>query len=124
MIKRLIGIVVVKDNWAVQSFSFDSYLPIGRPEVVVENLDRWQLDEILLLNIDRSENSAGPNFKLLEKLGGLGLSTPLCYMGGVRNVGDALGVLKLGADRIGIESLFYNSIREVASISKQLYRRS
>ena len=70
MIKRLIGITI-KEDWVVQSFRFNEYLPLGRPETVVENLDRWQLDEILILNIDRTTSNLGPNFSLLEKLGDL-----------------------------------------------------
>ena len=43
--KRLIGVVIVKDGWAVQSFGYRRWLPLGRPEVLVENLDRWGADE-------------------------------------------------------------------------------
>lgn len=116
MIKRLIGVIAVRNGWAVQSFGFKNYLPLGKPEVMVENLDRWQLDEILVLSMDRTPLVLGPDFELLRKIGNLGLSTPLCYMGGVRNAADAIQLLKLGADRIGIESLFYTNIEEVKNI--------
>ena len=46
--KRLIGIVTVRQGWAVQSFCYNRYLPLGRPEFIVENLDRWGADEILI----------------------------------------------------------------------------
>ena len=32
----------------MQSFGYRRYLPLGRPEVLVENLDRWGADEIVL----------------------------------------------------------------------------
>ena len=53
--KRLAGVITVKDGWAVQSFGFRSYLPLGRPEVLAENLDRWGADEIILQCIDRGD---------------------------------------------------------------------
>ena len=66
--KRLVGVVTVKGGWAVQSFGYKSYLPLGRPEVLVENLDRWGADEILVHVIDRSVKKLGPDFNLIEKL--------------------------------------------------------
>ena len=65
--KRLIGIVLVKDGWAVQSFGYRRCLPLGKPECLVENLDRWGADEIFVLNIDRSTDNIGPDFELLKK---------------------------------------------------------
>ena len=50
--KRLIGVITVKDNKAVQSISYKNYLPIGSPKLVAENLDRWGADEIICLSID------------------------------------------------------------------------
>lgn len=124
MIKRLIGVVTIKEDWVVQSFRFNEYLPLGRPETVVENLDRWQLDEILILNIDRTTSNLGPNFSLLEKLGDLGITTPLSYMGGVRKVSDAIDLLKCGADRIGIENLFNENLNEVRAISDAIGKQA
>ena len=65
--KRLIGTVVVKNGIAVQSFSYGKYLPLGKPEIIIKNLDRWGVDEILINVIDRSKNKLDPNFELLKK---------------------------------------------------------
>ena len=45
---RILGAVLVKDGWAVQSIGFARFLPVGRPEVSVEFLDRYGVDEIAL----------------------------------------------------------------------------
>ncbi len=106
--KRLIGVITVKDNIAVQSFGYSNYLPIGRPEIIAKNLDNWGVDEIILQSIDSSCNGAGPNYKLLKDVSAVGLSTPLIYSGGIRNVEDAVSVIKSGADRVCLESILYN----------------
>lgn len=106
MLKRLIGVITVKDDWAVQSFGYERYLPLGRPEIIAENYDRWKLDEILVVDIDRSRLDRGPNFDLLHKITEKRLSTPLCYMGGVRGPADALQLISSGADRMALDSLF------------------
>ena len=33
---RISGFVTIKNDWAVQSFGFKKYLPIGKPEIVVK----------------------------------------------------------------------------------------
>ena len=65
---RLSGFVTIKDDWAVQSFGFKNYLPIGKPEIVVENLSRWGVDEIFVNCIDSSKKSNGPNVNILKKI--------------------------------------------------------
>ena len=51
--KRLIGAVIVRDGLAVQSIGYKKWLPIGKPEIVIENLCRWNVDEIAVLYVDR-----------------------------------------------------------------------
>ena len=124
MLKRLIGVITVKDNWAVQSIGYKRYLPMGRPEVIAENYDRWQLDEIFVIDIDRSRFGQGPNFGLLEKITGKNLMTPLCYMGGIRDSDDALKLISLGADRIALDSLFRECPSAVETISNAIGRQA
>jgi len=118
--KRLIGIVMVKDGWAVQSFGYSKYLPLGKPECVIENLDRWGADEIMVLSIDRTRKGLGPDFQLLRSLGKLGLSTPLIYGGGIDSVQNGIDIVRSGADRISIDSMLVSDINQVASLAEQL----
>lgn len=39
--KRLLGTVLVREGWAVQSFGYRRWLPLGKPECLVQNLDHW-----------------------------------------------------------------------------------
>jgi len=107
--KRLVGVITVKDGWAVQSFGYRRYLPLGRPEHLAENLDRWGADEILVLSIDRSRRGMGPDIDLLRRLGSLGLSTPLAYGGGIRAVADAGEIIQCGAERVCVDAVMRNS---------------
>lgn len=118
--KRLIGVVTVKDGWAVQSFGYKRYLPLGKPECLIENLDRWGADEILIQVIDRSRRKSEPDFRLLESIGKLGLSTPLIYGGGIRNVADGVKVIQYGADRLVVDALLHDDLQEVKHLSERL----
>ncbi len=118
--KRLIGVVTIRNGIAVQSFSYKKYLPIGNPLCVIQNLDRWGVDEILIQVIDRSINQLGPDFSLLNKLGEIRISTPIIYCGGIRNTDDAVNVIKYGSDRIVLDNLIRKSMSEVSNISNAL----
>ena len=118
--KRLIGVITVRDGWAVQSFGYKKYLPLGKPEVVAENLDRWGADEILLQCIDRSVRGTGPDLALLEKIGRMGLGTPLIYAGGVRTADQGVEAIKLGADRICLDAILHDEPDAIAALSQRL----
>jgi cyclase len=118
--KRLIGVVTVKNGWAVQSFGYKRYLPLGKPECLVENLDRWGADEILVQVIDRSINQLGPDFSMIERLGKLGLGTPLIYAGGIRSVEDGIRLIRGGADRLVVDALLHDNPSVVQSLANQL----
>lgn len=118
--KRLIGVVTVRAGWAVQSFGYGRYLPLGRPEIMVQNLDRWGADEILLQCIDRSRAGLGPDFALLDRVARLGIATPLIYAGGVRDADDARAAVNIGADRICVDAMLRDNFAEVAKTGYQL----
>jgi cyclase len=115
--KRIAGVIIVKNNIAVQSFSFKKYLPLGKPEHFVENLDRWNIDEIIVLDIDSSKLNTGPNFELIQRIAKLKIRTPLIYGGGIRNSEDAKKVIKSGADRLIIGSSFLQDFNLPLKIS-------
>jgi len=118
--KRLVGVITVRRGWAVQSFGYRRWLPLGRPEILAQNLDRWGVDEILVQVIDRSFGLDGPDFGLLARLGKIGLSTPLVYSGGISSLSDAERVVNSAADRICVDALLHDNPDEVERISRHL----
>jgi cyclase len=118
--KRLVGVITVRGGLAVQSVSYGRYLPLGKPGVLAENLDRWGADEIVIQCIDRSISELGPNFAVLEEVAEVGLSTPIIYVGGIRSASDAIEVVRRGADRIGVDSILHKSPSSVLNMSDSL----
>jgi cyclase len=117
--KRLIGVIAVRDGLAVQSFGYRRYLPLGRPDILAGNLDRWGCDEILVLGIDRSRRGLGPDIELLKQLAAMRLSTPLIYGGGIRTVEQAAMVVHHGADRVCVDAALHHDaqpIRDMATL--------
>lgn len=105
---RLIGIVLVRDGIAVQSVGFNRYLPLGRPTIAVEYLDRWGADEIVLLDIlaGLAQRSLDPG--IVRQCAEL-CRTPLTVGGGVRDTESASALLAAGADKICINSAAHSN---------------
>lgn len=118
--KRLVGVVTIKEGWAVQSMGYKRYLPLGKPECLVENLDRWGADEILVQVIDRSVNGQKPDLELLERIARLGIETPLIYGGGIRSVEDGVRAIQAGADRLVVDAVLHDDLATVRGLSERL----
>jgi len=114
--KRLLGAVVVRQGWAVQSFGYRSWLPLGKPQCLVENLDRWGADGIVVLSTDRGDQ--GPDLELIERLGALGLSTPLTYGGGLSTEEHARAAVRAGAERLVLDAVLSHNPQAVVAMAR------
>ena len=118
--KRLTAAVTVRNGLVVQSFGYNRYLPIGKPKVVVENLDRWGVDEIFIQVIDRSRYNLGPDIKLIEEISASGILTPIMYAGGIQSEKQAADIIRIGAERICVDTLLHSNPDEVKKIALRL----
>ena len=101
--KRLIAAIVVKDGVAVQSIGFRRFLPVGRPEIAAEFLNRWGIDEILLQDISASRQGRGPDRELLAAVAER-CFVPLTVAGGIASVEDAHRVTQSGGDKVAVNT--------------------
>ena len=62
---RIIGVINVLDYIAVQSINFEKFLPLGRPDIAISYLNRWGIDEIIVLDIKGSVNGGKELIKCL-----------------------------------------------------------
>ena len=104
--KRVIASILVNNGYAVQSFGYEKYLPLGDPKILVENLARWKVDEIVITDISSSRNQSSIDFDLISNVSNISKGTPIIYGGGIASSKDASLVIQSGADRIVIENAF------------------
>tara|TARA_B100000029_G_C17467489_1_gene920770 strand:+ start:195 stop:929 length:735 start_codon:yes stop_codon:yes gene_type:complete len=100
--KRIIGCICIKNKIAVQSIGFKKYLPLGNPITIAENLQDWNVDEILFLDISPEIEI---NFKMIDEITSK-INLPIQYSGAIRNYKDALQLISLGVDKVVLRSLF------------------
>jgi len=114
--RRVIAVVLIRNNVVVQSQNFEKYLPVGRPEIAVKYLTDWGADEIILLDIGATISQGSPNFSLIEKCANSS-NIPLTVGGGIASIHDVQQIFNSGADKISINSAASDQfLTEISSI--------
>ena len=114
---RLIASLLIKDGLIVQSFEFNKYLPIGKPRFSIEFVAKWDVDEIVLLDISASAKGKKINSKIIEKISNY-CYVPLTVGGGIKTVKDVQELIRAGADKISINKSALERPLLISEISK------
>lgn len=113
---RLIPTIVLKGEMLVQSINFNKFLPIGKVDAAIEFFTNWDVDEIVIIDIDATREKRGPNLKIIERAA-KNCFVPLTVGGGVSKLEDVKNLLNAGADKVCINTAAYESPDFVTSIS-------
>ena len=111
--KRIIATVLVQNGIVVQSKGFRSYLPVGTVAISLEFLDKWGIDEIILLDISASRKKKQV---VLENLDDLTRKcfVPITYGGGLDNISIVHEAFRKGADKVAFNAAFLNNKEVIA----------
>lgn len=115
--QRLIASLVLKNNIVVQSIGFNRYLPIGSLTICIENLNRFGIDEIVIVDIDASRDNRCIDTSLIGKATE-GSFVPITVAGGIQTTDQIASLLRCGADKIMINQTFWNNPRLVEEASE------
>jgi cyclase len=110
---RLVAVLIVRQGIVVQSFDFNRYLPVGSPAIAVEYLDRWGVDEIVVLDIDATPDGRQPAFDRIGVYSSC-CHVPLTIGGGITEVDDIVTMLQTGADKVVINSAAVDNPRLIS----------
>jgi cyclase len=105
MLKKRIGAaVLIKDDWVVQSIGFRKYLPIGKPQIAVEFLNKWGVDEIFLIDISAAKQGTAISLEVVRESSKY-CRVPLAAGGGITTVQQMENLLHSGADKISLNQV-------------------
>lgn len=99
--KRVSANLVVKDGIVVQSIGFKKYLPVGKPEIAIEFLNNWGIDEIIILDISASKARRNPDYNMV-RIASSRCQVPLTVGGGIFSVDSIKELMHCGADKISL----------------------
>ena len=114
---RLVAVIIVKDGVVVQSEQF------RHPNVIhydakhaVEAFSNWNVDEIVLLNISHKSESHEKFLELLKSVASVCM-VPLSVGGNIKTFENGLDLIRNGADKLVINTLFNTQPEIISKLS-------
>jgi cyclase len=103
LFKRVIPSLLFSENGLYKTVKFQKKKYIGDVINSVRLFNDLGADELIVLDIDATKNNAGPNMDLVTSLASE-CFMPLTYGGGISSVEDAEALLRLGVEKICLNS--------------------
>ena len=127
---RIIPVLFIKNGLIVRSKNFNFHQVIGNVIEQAKRLSNWNVDELIYIDITRNEKydlgrdalsiKSFDNIKdIIEEIS-KSCFMPLTFGGKIRNVKDAVNLIRWGADKITINTLLLENKNEVKNIIKNL----
>lgn len=100
---RVIPCLLLKNQGLVKTVKFKDPTYVGDPINAVKIFNEKEVDELVFLDITASVERRKPNFKVIEDLASE-CFMPFGYGGGIRNLDEIKELLKLGVEKVVINS--------------------
>lgn len=101
--KRIIPCLDVKDGRVVKGIQFKGLRDIGDPVTLAEYYNQEQADELVFLDISKTENGHKMMLDIISEVASK-LFIPLTVGGGISTIEDISALLNHGADKISLNS--------------------
>jgi len=114
--KRIIPVQLLLDGRLVKTRQFGGYRDVGDPVSSSRVYNAQNADELVFLNINRLARDVGPLLKLLEAVSAVSFM-PLSLGGGITGFDAARRLIRLGADKVVVNSAAYGDGHLVSQIA-------
>ena len=115
---RVMPCLLLSDGGLVKSVKFKQHKYVGDPLNAIRIFNQKEVDELVLLDISRTNNGKPIDFDLIEKIASQ-CFMPLCYGGGVKSLSDFKALFSLGVEKVSVSSLLFDQpdvVREAVNI--------
>ena len=100
---RIIPTLLYKPPTLVKGVGFDSWRRVGSVMQAVKVYNMREVDELIFLDITATQENRRPDFELIDEIADE-CFMPLTVGGGVKSIGDFRELLKVGADKVCINT--------------------
>ncbi len=117
-LKRIIPCLLLRDFGLVKTIKFKNSTYIGDPINAVKIFNEKEVDELIFLDIDATNNKKEPPYQLIHDIA-TECFMPFCFGGGIKSVEQIRKLIASGAEKVAINSeAFYSPqfIREAVAI--------
>lgn len=117
LIPRIIPCLLVDNGAMVKTRRFGGRTYLGDPINVISLFNRFEVDEIVLLDIGASPNGRGPDIAMIEHVAEE-CWVPLTYGGGIRSVREIERIILAGVEKIVIGTTAAESLSLIGEAAK------
>jgi imidazole glycerol-phosphate synthase subunit HisF len=100
---RVIPALLLRDSSLVKTVRFGGFTYVGDPCNTVRIFNELEVDELAFLDITATREGRAPNLALLADIANE-CFMPLAYGGGIRSLADAQSILRLGFEKVIVNS--------------------
>ena len=100
---RIIPTLLYKDVGLVKGIRFDSWRRVGSAMQAIKVYNMREVDELVFLDITATQEGRHPDFELVDELADE-CFMPMTVGGGVRTIDDVRRLLRVGADKVAINT--------------------
>jgi cyclase len=105
---RIIPVLLWKDYTLVKGTGFDSWRRIGTLIPSIRVYNQRQVDELIIVDITATRENREPDYQAINDFS-QECFMPLTFGGGVRTLAQIQKLLRVGADKVAINSAAYSS---------------
>lgn len=120
---RIIPCLLLSNKGLVKTTNFKDPKYVGDPINAVRIFNEKECDELMFLDINSTVDKTTPDLKLIKKIAAE-CRMPLCYGGGVKDVGTAIKIFYLGVEKIALSSAVLERPKLISEISDQVGNQS
>jgi imidazole glycerol-phosphate synthase subunit HisF len=123
ILPRVIPVLLLQNRGLVKSVNFKDNKYIGDPINAVRIFNEKEVDELCLLDIEASKHGKEPDYKFIEEIGSEAFM-PFAYGGGITNLEQAKRILKLGAEKLILNTVLFSNVNLVRDIANHVGSQS
>jgi cyclase len=120
---RVIPALLLRDESLVKTVRFGKFTYVGDPCNTVRIFNELEVDELMFLDITATNDGRSPNLALLADIANE-CFMPLGYGGGIRRFEDAQAILKLGFEKVIVNSSAVENPRLVTELAEHFGRQA
>lgn len=116
---RVIPVLQLSGQDMVKTLGFKDPMYLGDPLNAVRIFNDSEADELVLIDINATRESRAPDLDFLEALASMA-QMPLAYGGGITSSEQASAIVRLGFEKVAVQSLFWEKPDIAREISTTL----
>lgn len=119
---RIMPTLLYKDMTLVKGIGFDSWRRVGSAMQAVKVYNMREVDELVFLDTAATRDGRPPDFELIDDIADE-CFMPFAVGGGIRSVEDVRGLLKVGADKVVLNTTAVDQPELIRNIANRYGRQ-